>query len=187
MEEDGLAKLLFWRLDPSLRLLAAITERYVQLEEDGENQHNIGEKYAQDVFGKHQSTREEKLIGLLKIQVQLLDSLRNELHHLVSKPKDGVALGFIATYVMVPLQAILNCYNKRSVHLSRQSQVWKSQQGAATVLTQVLRLCPQRPFIKPKTAAAHDLCCGGHNANKRIDTLERAAVSSRRLDREKRT
>lgn len=183
MEEDGLAKLLFWRLDPSLRLLVAITERYAQLEEDGGNQHNIGEKYAQDVFGQHQSTREEKLIGLLKIQVQLLDSLRTELHHLVSRPDDGVALGFIATYVMVPLQAILNCYNKRSVHLSRQSQVWKSQQGAATVLTQVLRLCPPTSISLNHKLQLLTICVAAMNANKRIDTVEPATVSSRRLDR----
>ena len=183
MEGEGLAKVLFWRLDPLLRILSAVIERYVQLEEDGEIQHNIVEKYTQDVFGQNQVPREEKLIGLLKMQVQLLDSLRSELHDLVSKPEHCVALGHISQYVMLPLQAILKSYNKPAGNSSRQSQLWKSQEGAATVLTQVLRLCPSSSISLDLKLLLLPLCVFAMNASKTTDTVGPETASLRRLDR----
>ena len=184
MEKADLPKVLMIRLNPLLGLLSATIERYVELEEEGENQDRNHEMiFHGGADEQHQSSPEEKMIGLLKSQVQLLDALGSELNYRISRPDWCVALGHIAPFVILPLIAILKSYNRPALHLSRQSQLWKSQQGAATVLMQVLSLCPPNTISSEQKRHLLLVCVMALNANKNLDTMELEMTTSKRLDR----
>ena len=157
MEGEDLAKALFLRLDPILRLLSATIQRYKQLEEDGNEK---GKTQDDD----QQFSLEEKMIAMLKSQVKLLDALMSDLNNVISGPDDSVALGQIIVYVLLPLQAILKSYNTTTHVLSRQSHLWQCQQGAANVLALVLKLCPSSSISSERKLQLLMICSMALNA-----------------------
>lgn len=166
---EELAKNLFVRLDPVHRLLAATIERYKQLEDDDDG--NLGE-----------TSGEEKMIGILKAQVQLLDDIQKKLEKLMSANDSAstAALGMLFEYILLPIRAIINSYSSRVLQNVRQSLLWRCQEAAANLLTALIKNISKEMMEANKRL---DLVISGVAALANNTSTEGGPYQTIRLDR----
>jgi hypothetical protein len=102
-------------LDPILRLLLASIGRYQELQDSGESSSSTTGTALMVRRAGSKMEDVERLIGLLKSQIQLMATLQTTLLSLNSKFGGADDLNFFSEYVSLPLVAILSSYGRTKV------------------------------------------------------------------------
>ena len=86
-------------------------------------------------------TNEERILGILRVQVQILKNLERTIQEVVDKCGSGV-LQAQMDYILLPLRLILqsSAWSDDSQDPIRQSAVWKSTEAAARVMDSTIKL-----------------------------------------------
>lgn len=174
---DHVSKYLFSQLDPILRLLLATIDKYRGLRAKNGTKHENNKSQGNNA-------NEETLISLLKSQMKLLDTLLNELNNLIPSVDNeadyiiwSMALGYIATYVFLPLESILGYRDDESNSLSRKSYLWQCQQRSADAAVFMLRHCWKGSVESERKIGILTLCTANLSAtNREVSTSSEANI-----------
>lgn len=126
------SQLAFHRLDPILRMLLASIEQYLECTGIGSPPETLLDE-------------EERILGLLRAQVKMMEHLETAMRDVVETYGPG-ALVPLTVYILLPLRLLLQSseWNGNGSNI-RQSAVWRSVEAAAHALKSFVLLLGSLP------------------------------------------